>query len=149
MLRMAYPLLCLLMSVLAATSASAKESTEGTPSESTTSDEKPLILMVFDQNCKAWCAKVRPVIAELKQEFSDQSAFAELDVTQNVLKEAKDQAKHLGLGSFVADIQDYVPVVAIFTSKDKSTRHLVKEEVGIKSKEAYISVLQTAIKRSK
>jgi len=96
-------------------------------------EEKPLVVLVFDQNCKTWCTRVKPIMSELKQEYGDKVLFAQLDATQSVLPETKKQAKQLGILPFFADFQDYVPVVGFFSSH----RKLVKELTGPKSKDEY------------
>jgi thiol-disulfide isomerase/thioredoxin len=117
-------LLCLLAPICATAQATAKD---------VDYEEKPLVVLVFDQNCKAWCAKVKPIMGELQQEYGDKVLFAQLDATQSVLPEAKKQAKQLGILSFFSDFEDYVPVVGFFSAH----RKLIKELTGPKSKDEY------------
>lgn len=106
---------------------------------------KPLCVLVFDETCKAWCTKVRPVMAELKQTYSDRVEFAELDATQKVLADTKKRAKDLGILGWFTDDADYVPVVLIFDNR----RNLIKELPGPKTKEDYSSNIDKAISHSK
>jgi hypothetical protein len=68
-----------------------------------------------------------------KHEYGDKVLFAQLDATQSVLPEAKKQAKQLGIMSFFADFEDYVPVVGFFSAH----RKLIKELMGPKTKDEY------------
>jgi thioredoxin-like negative regulator of GroEL len=95
---------------------------------------KPLLVMIFDQNCKTWCSQVRPIVADLRKSYSEQVEFAEIDVTQTVLKDAKKQAKELGIGNLLADTVSLVPLVLICGSKRSKD---YKEFVGPKTKEVY------------
>lgn len=104
--------------------------------------EKPvLVVLVFDQTCKAWCEKVRPLMKELGQEFGEGVRFAELDATEAVLAETKKTAKDLGVLNIFKDVMDYVPVVLIFNRKQQ----LVKELTGPKSKDIYRNNIQKAL----
>ena len=125
-------LLCLLAPGCAITQATAKDAEY---------EEKPLVVLVFDQNCKTWCARVKPIMSELQQEYGDKVLFAQLDATQSVMAETKKQAKQLGILPFFADFQDYVPVVGFFTSH----RKLVKELTGPKSKDDYRATIDKAM----
>ncbi|CAN5689423.1 hypothetical protein BH10CYA1_BH10CYA1_04020 [soil metagenome] len=106
---------------------------------------KPLVVLVFDQNCKVWCTKTRPVMAELKQEYSDNVVFGELDSTQSQLPESKKKAKNMGIAEFFADVADYVPVVLVFNSPRKGC----KELVGPKTKSDYKLSIEKAMTDSK
>lgn len=103
--------------------------------------DKVLILMLFDENCKKWCPKVRPILAELKTQYGEKVAIHELDVTQSVLKTSTDTAKQLGVLPFLKGALDYVPLVGIFTRK----RQLVKELSGLKTKETYDKFVEKAL----
>lgn len=106
---------------------------------------KPLVVLVFDQTCKAWCSQVRPVIKELQTEYGDRVTFAELDATDSVLAETKKQAKELGLLSWMTDVRDYVPLVAFFDNK----RKVVNELLGPKTKKDYKENIEKALSRTK
>ncbi len=106
---------------------------------------KPLCVLVFDDTCKAWCKKVRPVMEELKQSYGEKVEFAELDATQAVLADTKKRAKDLGVLGWFTDTADYVPAVLIFDNR----RNLIKELPGPKSKEDYSANIDKAISHSK
>src|SRR5271170_600375 len=76
---------------------------------------KVLVVLVFDQNCKAWCSNVRPVMKDLQSAYGEQVAFAELDATDNLVRQTEQKAKELGIRGFFDDARGYVPVVQIFT----------------------------------
>ncbi len=103
--------------------------------------EKPIFVLVFDKTCHAWCGQVRPVVKELQQEYGDRIEFAELDVTQSALEEAKKTAKQMGLQRYISDFSDLVPLVAVFNTR----RDLIKELVGPKRKEDYKKVVDAAM----
>jgi hypothetical protein len=104
------------------------------PSQAADKDKsRPLLVMIFDQNCKAWCSQVRPMVAELRKGYGEEVEFAEIDVTHEVLKDAKEKAKELGIGGKLGDTIGYVPLVLICSADRKD----VKEFVGPKKKEAY------------
>jgi thiol-disulfide isomerase/thioredoxin len=103
--------------------------------------DKVLILMLFDENCKKWCPKVRPILSELKTQYGDRIAVHELDVTQSVLKTSSETAKELGVYPFLKGALDYVPLVGVFTKK----RQLVKELSGLKTKETYNKFVEKAL----
>ena len=94
---------------------------------------KPLVVLVFDQNCKVWCSKTRPIMAELQKEYGERVTFSELDSTQSQLPESRKKAKELGILGFFSDVADYVPVVVVFSAR----RALVKELTGPKTKSDY------------
>jgi len=106
---------------------------------------RPLVVLVFDETCKAWCHKVRPVMAELKLSYAQRVEFAELDATQSVLADTKKRAKDLGILGWFTDDADYVPVVLIFDNR----RNLIKELPGPKTKEDYSANIDKAINHSK
>jgi hypothetical protein len=102
---------------------------------------KPLVVMIFDKNCKAWCGQVRPMIADLQKGYGDDVEFAEIDVTTPVLSDAKKKAKELGIGDLLEDAVAYVPLVIICESNRK--KH--NEFVGPKSKEVYEAYLKKVL----
>jgi hypothetical protein len=73
------------------------------------------------------------MVAELQKSYSEEVEFAEIDVTQDVLKEAKEKAKGLGIESLLPETIGYVPLVLICPADRKNN----KEFVGPKKKEAY------------
>lgn len=94
---------------------------------------KPILIMIFDKNCKTWCSQVRPVVADLKKSYETDFDFAEIDVTRSVLDEAKAQAKELGIAGLLPDTLSYVPLVLICEGNRKN--HV--EFVGPKSRDEY------------
>jgi hypothetical protein len=100
--------------------------------------QQPLCVMLFDDKCKAWCAQVRPMMAELKTRYGDKVEFAEIDVSPSTLQEAKKKAKELRIGSLLADAIGYVPIV-IICSPNRKGHH---EFMGPKNKDAYEDCLK-------
>lgn len=107
--------------------------------------DKPLLVMIFDQNCKTWCSQVRPMVTQLKQAYGEEADFAEIDVTANVLKEASKQAKDLGIGGLLPDMLGYVPLVLICESNRKN----YKEFVGPKKLEVYENYLKIVLSKKR
>ena len=108
---------------------------------------KPLLVLIFDKNCKAWCSQVRPVVADLQKSYIDDVEFAEIDVTPGVLPEAKKKAKELGIGNLLEDTIGQVPLVLICASARSKDYN---EIVGPKSKEIYEDYLKKVLsKRAK
>lgn len=106
--------------------------------------DKPLFLMVFDKTCHAWCAKVRPMVKELQEQYGTEVDFAEIDITQEVLSESKKRAKDLGVLDMLADFGDQVPCCAVFKKKRSS---LIKELAGPKTKEQYESLVKLCLSK--
>lgn len=103
--------------------------------------QQVLVVLIFDQSCKAWCQKVRPMMKELGEVYGDKVSFAELDASHDKLKEAEARAKELGVYSFLSDSADWVPIVGVFSPQ----RKLVKELVGPKQKEVYAGAIDKAL----
>src|SRR5215813_3866650 len=89
-----------------------------------------LVVLIFDESCKVWCQKVRPIMKELKGQYTDKIEVIELDASQPTLKQAETVAKSYGVYGFLRDSADWVPIVGIFSSRKK----LLKELVGPKQK---------------
>ncbi len=100
-----------------------------------------LVVLIFDRGCKTWCQKVRPMMKELKDQFGDRIDVAEIDASEENLKEAEVKAKSLGVYDFLRDSAEWVPIVGVFNAR----RKLVKELVGPKQKDAYVSAVQRAL----
>jgi len=105
--------------------ATAKEGTPPVP--------KPLVVYVFDNACTLWTGKITPIIKELEMEYGERVTFVSLDETAGAKEKTRARAKELGLLSFLADFEDFTPVVAVFDSNHK----LVKELAGPKAKTDY------------
>jgi hypothetical protein len=109
-----------------------------------TSDPTPqhvLVVLIFDEGCKVWCQKVRPIMKELKEQYGQRVDFLELDASAGTMKETEAKAKEAGVVSFLHDSADWVPIVGVFSPK----RRLIKELVGPKSKDTYVSVIDKAL----
>ncbi len=103
------------------------------------------MVLFFDQKCHDWCGVVRPIVADLKQKYSDRVEFLEIDVTQDKLKESRKIAKEYGIAGFIDGAIDYVPEVGIFSSK----RKCFKEIVGPKPNDLYETLLKDALSKEK
>jgi hypothetical protein len=106
-------------------------------------EQRTLLVLVFDQNCKAWCAQVRPVVADLQKIYGDRVEFSEIDVTPVAMAQSKKKAKELRILKWLEDVQDLVPLVMIFPSN----RHFCKELVGPKTKEIYENQLKEILSK--
>jgi len=74
----------------------------------------------------------------LKKSYADDVDFAEIDVTPDVLQDAKKQAKELGIGGLLPDVTGYVPLVLICSANRKNC----KEFVGPKTRDIYEDCLK-------
>lgn len=104
--------------------------------------DKPLFIMVFDETCHAWCNKVRPIVKELRETYSNQIDFAELDMTASVLPESKKLAKSLGVLPLLPDFGDQIPCCAACAKK---RTNILKEIAGPKTKEEYEKLVTLAL----
>ena len=105
-------------------------------------DKRPvLVVLIFDESCKVWCQKVRPIMKELKGQYTDKIEVIELDASQPALKQAETVAKSYGVYGFLRDSADWVPIVGIFSGRKK----LLKELVGPKQKEVYVAAIDKAL----
>lgn len=103
--------------------------------------DKVLVVMVYDHHCKKSCDDMRPRIEEIRQTYGDTIAVHSIDVSKDVLDQAKDKAKRLGISGFLPAVIDYVPCVGIFTRK----RKLVKELPVARKKEVYVKHIEKAL----
>jgi thiol-disulfide isomerase/thioredoxin len=106
--------------------------------------DKPLFLMVFDKTCHAWCDKVRPMVKELREEYSDRMDFAELDITPEALPESKKIAKQLGVLKLVPDFGDQVPSVAVCA---RNRNNIIHELAGPKKIEEYKDLVKLGLRK--
>ena len=141
-LRLALPLLLTMIS-MCSINARAADTSEAT--ESAEHARRPLFVLIFDQNCKDWCAKVKPVVETLKPGFEKDVEFAQIDVTQSVLKTAKQQAKALRMEGYLADTFELIPLVMIFDENRKK----FTEMVGIKDKNQYEAEIKKMLPKGK
>lgn len=116
-------------------------STEPNDTAPAVNSDKPLVAMVYDQTCKKWCEKVRPIMQDLRNCYGAQVHFDELDCTPAALQEAKKKAQLLGILPYLSDAADYVPIVLVFDKK----RNMVGELCGPKTKADYERSIQKAI----
>ena len=105
--------------------------------------QRPLLVLVFDQNCKAWCAQVRPLVSDLQKSYGEKVEFSEIDVTPETMAQSKKKAKDLRILRWLEDVQDLVPLVMIFPGN----RHSCKELVGPKTKEIYETQLKEILSK--
>ena len=76
-------------------------------------DSNPLFVTITMKECYS-CQKLKPVIEELKDEYSDRVTFITLDVSSKVsLEESKDIAVTLGIESFFNENKKALPAVGI------------------------------------
>lgn len=106
----------------------------------------PLIVILYDKHCKAYCGQVRPILQELKQQYPS-IEFVELDISKDVLQESKAKAKALGRSvlQLVMEWGDSVPFVGFFNSK--GTR--VEAIPGPKTKEVYAKLIEKKLVNEK
>jgi hypothetical protein len=98
-----------------------------------------LAVLLFDDQCDKWCKLVKPMMAELGAK-NPGLLVVEIDTSRSVIKEAKDTAKKLKVGNFLAGSADSIPMVGVFRKG-----RLVGEIVGAKSKDAYANLVQKAL----
>ncbi len=133
--------------LLARSSEGHREIAQATESTSTADQERApraLVVLVYDQHCKAWCTKVRPIMQELASELGEDVNVVEIDSSATVGKSAIKTAEDLGIIRYYKDV-DMVPVVMIFDSKKK----LVHELGGPKTKETYKAAILNTLKNAK
>lgn len=120
---------------------------QGSEPASTVSQDRAyraLVVLVYDQHCKAWCTKVRPIMKELADELGEEVYVVEIDSSATVGKSAIKTAEDLGIIRYYKDV-DMVPVVMIFDSKKK----LMHELGGPKTKETYKAAILSTLKNAK
>ncbi|MDQ5937813.1 MAG: Thioredoxin protein [Cyanobacteriota bacterium erpe_2018_sw_21hr_WHONDRS-SW48-000092_B_bin.40] len=122
------------------------QASEPAPASTRSIDQaaKALVVLVYDQHCKAWCTKVRPIMKELGEELGEDVVVVEIDSSADVGKTAIKTAEDLGIIRYYKDV-DMVPVVMIFDSKKK----LMHELGGPKTKDTYKCAILSALKNAK
>ena len=76
-------------------------------------DSNPLFVTITMKECYS-CQKLKPVIEELKDEYSDRVTFVTLDISSRTsLEEAKETAASLGIKSFFDKNRNALPAVGI------------------------------------
>jgi hypothetical protein len=115
------------------------------PTSSTSA--KPLVILLFDGDmagCESWNSQIRPLLKELKGEYTNQLNFTELNMAKSQLAETKKRAKELGVLRWIDGAlgdKDYCPTVMFFDS----TRRRAKLTVGPKSKDVYKRDIETIL----
>jgi hypothetical protein len=108
---------------------------------------KPLVILLFDGDvagCESWNSQIRPLLKELKGEYTNQLNFTELNMAKSQLAETKKRAKELGVLRWIDGAlgdKDYCPTVLFFDS----TRKRAKQAVGPKSKDIYKRQIETIL----
>lgn len=103
---------------------------------------RPMIIFIYSKKCDV-CPRVKPVLADLQQQYGDKIEFITLDVTDDALKaEARKRGKELGVGAFVAFCVDAFPTVGVFGPNHR----VIKELYGYHPRQAYEELIGRAIK---
>jgi thiol-disulfide isomerase/thioredoxin len=105
---------------------------------------QPEVMVVFinARTCPI-CAKVRPILDDLENEYKPKVRFVRLDVTD--IKDRQDSrqvAKSLQLGAFYAFYEDMYPCVGVFDEKGKC----LKEIYGLSLREKYVAQIEKALR---
>ena len=83
------------------------------PVAKASNDSNPLFVTITMKECYS-CQKLKPVIEELKDEYSDRVTFVTLDVSSKAsLEESKDTAVALGIENFFNENKKALPAVGI------------------------------------
>ncbi|HNB24719.1 MAG TPA: thioredoxin family protein [Candidatus Melainabacteria bacterium] len=105
------------------------------------SDDRVLVVFVFDKSCRISCDAVRPIFKQLKTDYGDRVKFVELDVSKDVLSESQKTARTLNIKRFLDDTEDWYPAVGVFTGSRKK----IKEILGAKPKQQYVEAIDKAL----
>jgi len=104
-------------------------------------DNRPFLVFIHSKGCPV-CAKVRPIMEQLRTTYDGKMRFIFLDVTDEHSKDsARAEAKAKGVSAFFALYEDTFPCVGIFNSKKKC----VKELYGFQTKEKYVATIEKAL----
>jgi hypothetical protein len=99
------------------------------------------VVMIYDHECAVWCGQVKPILAELQNEYKSRIQFVALDTSSDQISSSKITAKAIGASNFLNENADYAPVIGVFSAKGK----LLKELVGPKKKEIYADAIAKAL----
>lgn len=99
------------------------------------------LVMIYDHECAVWCGQVKPILAELQNEYKSRVQFVALDTSSDQISSSKITAKAIGASKFLSENADYAPVIGVFSAKGK----LLKELVGPKKKEIYADAIAKAL----
>lgn len=104
-------------------------------------NDKVLVVLVYDNHCKVWCGKVVPLLRELGTELQDKITLLEIDNSADKAEQAVKMAKDNGILGDYKDLEA-VPVVMIFNK----TRKLAKQIDGPKDKTVYKAAIEKVLK---
>ena len=99
------------------------------------------VVMIYDHECAVWCGQVKPILAELQNEYKSKVQLVALDTSSDQISSSKITAKAIGASKFLSENADYAPVIGVFSAKGK----LLKELVGPKKKEIYADAIAKAL----
>lgn len=99
------------------------------------------LVMIYDHECAVWCGQVKPILAELQNEYKSRVQFVALDTSSDQISSSRITAKAIGASKFLSENADYAPVIGVFSAKGK----LLKELVGPKKKEIYADAIAKAL----
>lgn len=102
-----------------------------------------LVVLIYDQNCKVACTKVKPLMQELADKHIDKIKYVELDASPESFDRSVKGASKLGVKTFLIDSTDLAPIVGIFNSRGKR----IKELQGYKNKEVYEQAIEKALEQ--
>ncbi len=103
------------------------------------SDERPIFaLITAEQSCTV-CQQLKPIVEELKNEFSGRVNFITLDISsKDGLQQSRQTAEDKGISKFFEDNKGLVPKVGILCPGGSKTEKLFTGEIR---KEAYEQAL--------
>lgn len=93
-------------------------------------DERPIFaLITAEKSCTA-CQQLKPIIEELKNEFTGKVNFITLDISsKDALQQSKQTAQDKGISKFFEDNKGLVPKVGILCPGGNKTEKLFTGEV--------------------
>jgi len=101
-------------------------------------DSNLLFVTITMKECYS-CQKLKPVIEELKNEYSDRVTFVTLDLSSKVsIEEAKKTAANLGIESFFDENMNALPAVGIVCPGGIKVENVL---IGEANKEVYKEAL--------
>lgn len=121
----------------------AKEQSKQESKDPAKQDWNLLVVLLYDQDCKVTCTKVKPAMQELAQKFGSKVKYVELNTNEETFADTVKTADSLGVKKFVNDSAEEVPIVAIFDTKKKR----MKELQGFKTKDVYETAIQKALEK--
>ncbi|MDQ3649040.1 MAG: thioredoxin domain-containing protein [Acidobacteriota bacterium] len=113
-------------------------------------DVKPTVVLLHADWCGA-CKKLKPTIAELKQQYGERLNFVELDVTnEETTAQAAKTAQKLGIGNFFETNKKKSSLVAVVGKNGKVLfqTHYSTNREGSFERETYVRAFDEAIAKS-